>query len=483
MPIPGIEELTCDDMLFVRNGALSGDGTKTGPLIDVNAALMAAKQNGQKLVVVGGSSTILSAGPVVLVEGIHLIGGFNEDFTPNPTVRPRIQNSDSTSPDVIAVSANSIDSATHIKSMIFSTADATSPSANTYGLMAVQSGGLVLTDILLEPGRAGHGTPGVDGSPGFAGQDGFKGRVGNYRTNEGQAYPLQTNTLIGGLGCEGSARAGGNGGKGAGYSSSSNPSILLSATNGAFSGTLGTGGIAGLNYSGSSAGTSGHFGGNGLPGSNVGVDGAGGSGLGMMALGQYFVRSANGVDGGLGEHGSGGTGGGGAGALNNNTGGPGGGSGGGGGCGGSGGTGGTQGGSSFGLVLQQSTGFAYTDLTSTPSAGGNGGDGGTAGAAGLGGVGGAGGDTLVSPNATKASGLASGRGGNGGNGTRGGHGGAGAGGHSIAVWCDATYDIADMFRMICWAELRRNGNSGPTVWMSPTTSLTDVARPHSLSIR
>ena len=106
--------------------------------------------------------------------------------------------------------------------------------------------------------------------------------------------------------------------------------------------------------------------------------------------------------------------------------------------------GGTQGGSSFGLVLQISNGFLYTDLVLEPAAGGFGGAGGDAGPVGKGGVGGKGGDILVSPATSKNATLLGGDGGKGGDGARGGHGGGGAGGHSIAIWCDGTYNYNQM---------------------------------------
>ncbi len=300
MPIPGITDLTCEDIIFVRGGG-AGDGSKASPLNDVQAAIAQAGTSDKHLVVIGGSSTMSMNGPLDVVEGIHVIGGFDDAFLPSPTEQPVLLNAMATSPNVFAGRAIDVVGTTHLKNVKLTTADATTSGANTYGLWALRANGLVLTNVTLAPGLPGDGVAGTAGTSSIDGQNGFPGRDGNYRTNEGQSYPLQTNTVIGGLGCGGSPRAGGVGGKGAGYSSAQNPSTLLTATTGGVAPSL-PGGLAGSNYTALNMGTSG---GHGLPGVSGAIimEGAAGAGLGMMDPTLFFVREANGGEGGLGEHG------------------------------------------------------------------------------------------------------------------------------------------------------------------------------------
>ena len=453
MPIPGIESLTCDDIVFVLGG-VGGDGSKISPLNDVLEAVALAKSTDRHLVVVGDQNTYSMDGPLELVEGIHIIGGFDSSFVPSPSNKPVLINNKDSYEHLFAARAIELGATTYLKNVELRTTFAANAGENTYGLWAYRANGLVLTNVTLAPGRGGVGERGADGIvlPDF-GNRGAPGWNGYFRpsspTGTGGWPRVGPALMWAPNGCNDLPEySGGIGGTGAGYPASGSASNLLAATAGTRWGGGGVGGLPGVNFTATSLGTSGQDGADGMAGSISGDEGSAGAGMGSMKA-LYFERLGAGGDGGVGEPGRGGAGGGGAGAYNIATGGQSGGGGGGGGCGGGGGKGGGAGGSSFALVLLDSVGFSYTELELKAGPGGIGGGGGQGHPGALGGTGGASSNELLTNNGLepKTSAIHSGAGGDGGKGARGGHGGGGAGGHSIGVWCDGPTSVDQMVKV------------------------------------
>ena len=389
-------------------------------------------QNGlERAAATGGPQVAVASGiypeSVSLVSGIHVLGGFDSEFSRRDvaSMRPIIR---STGANSAAVSAIGIVSPTLFEGFIVLGPVPTTPSANSIGIdIRNSSNALVVVNNVV---FAGVGAGGAVGQHGSGGRSGAAGSPG---VNAGST------TAFGGLGGDlGSVSRGGNGGN------SMNP--VFGQLNGS-----GQTGESGSRAAGGSGGASGRFlvqpvgcvvevplhsmdafdGDPGGSGSN-GAGGIGGSDGSISSSGDWITKAGSGGASGrdAGGGGGGGAGGGVEAGCNPAVFGPSGGGGGAGGAGGGGGAGGQGGGAAFGIFV------FLTDTASKPvigvnqiylGIGGPGGNGGNGGVGGLGGTGAPGGTALahVTGNA--------GAGGEGGSGGHGGPGGGGAGGSSIGV--------------------------------------------------
>lgn len=406
--------------------SMTGDdaaaGTRVEPMRTLPAALeRAAQQNAVNVLVAEGAWP----GPVTLVDGVALMGGFNDDFTAWDSERYEtiIQG------DVAGLVAVDLRSVTVVRGIHIRIADAlpaTHPrasGASTYGVRAIRAY-LMLVEVDIQAGDASDGmegtlvasaTPGAPGTNGddASGASGGAGGLGGTCPNEPSSVGGRggfggsdgSNDRDGHPGLAGSSGAGGDGGK---------------AVNAERPGNDGLDGLDGID----------------------GAHGAGGVALGTFAANGTWIAGA-GKTGVRGTAGTGGGGGSGGGADFPGffdfflQGGGGGGAGGGGGCGGSGGPGGGGGGSSIG-VLAIGSNLILDDVWIRTGAAGDGAVGLVGAAGGLGGPGG------VPGNGAGDDAREGGVGGTGGNGGSGGHGGGGAGGNSIGVWLvDSTLRIED----------------------------------------
>jgi len=81
MPIPGIEALTCFNTVFVANKPNNGAGSKVSPFRRFLEDVADADARNKRLIVVGGNGLVYSLdGPLELVDGVHIIGGFENNF-------------------------------------------------------------------------------------------------------------------------------------------------------------------------------------------------------------------------------------------------------------------------------------------------------------------------------------------------------------------------------------------------------------------
>ena len=397
--------------------------------------------------------------PVVLVNGINLLGGYRPDswqrhLSTTNTIIDGVSSSGSHDRTVIA---NGIASPTVFEGFVVRGSANNKTGGNSYAIYAAGSSeNLAIRHNLIYGGTGGPGAQGTPGSAGVLFADGL-GRDFNpsgydalSATGSGPCDATNNRSYTnGGAGIAGPDNI--SGGNGGGTLCPTSPDMVqMSAQNGiagqpgagAGGGAGGAGGVGGLDFRLESLGatcviaTSGsNAGGNGGPGGN-GLSGAAAAGAAVAdgsVVGGHWVGAA----GGFGVSGSNGGGGGGGGAgggayWQSTTAGKDrlGGVGGGGGAGGSGGGGGgagSAGGGAFGIFI---TGAApvVSDNTIIRGNGGNGGAGGTGAAGAAGGDGGAGGlgSLFCTGNA--------GRGGNGGTGGAGSGGGGGAGGASFGIY-------------------------------------------------
>lgn len=387
-------DASCEAIVFVGNldGGDGGEGTLERPFgpMELPAALDKAADAGASVVVL--LDDVQVSGPLRLVDGVSVVGGFRKDGTFSRSVRPQILTTGAGAA-VTGLLAESIERPTIVRQVVIRTqGDARSH----YGSRVVNSRNIRFERVRMEAGAGGDGARGADGVDGADGSDGVN--AGSPRpSNEGAGG---TNPACG--------LAGGDGGAGA---VRSNGSTIQEAESGETSGEGVFGGFPG------------QLGDDGDSGAD-GEDGIKTASVGEVRDGVWVSAAPTaGEDGGHGE--SGGGGGGGTVSAQEGIGG-GGGGGGAGGCGGLGGDGGQPGGSSIALLLDASE----VVLTGAELVAGDGGGGGAGGAGGDGGRGGSGG-----LGAGGEDGNSGGDGGRGGSGGDGGDGAPGVGGSSVGVVC------------------------------------------------
>lgn len=392
-------------------------------------------------------------GPIVVPDGVSIIGGFTQQWSHDLKSRSKLVTKTATQGHIVGVYAKNISRETLVAYWDVRTENA-EVGANNYGVYVHTAPSLILRQMTVRAGRAGHGVAGEAGTDGAAAQPGDDGRpgLGNGTTNSGGAC-IRTPILLfsrggfGGVGCQ----AGGTGGFGACYTvTSGGQTNDIAATDGEASlQVLGGEGGSIINLrDGKDGQDAPAF----LTPANHGIGGEVSNGT--LIDGHWVpALSAAGTSGVDGKDAPGGGGGGGAwrgdvdmSTPRNTPSGPGGGGGGGGGCGGTAGGGGTSGMGSFGLFVSSSEGLLVADSIFESSRGGDGGDGADGGKGGKGGKGGLGGRQVCRAHIAADGGYLDcipskhfgGDGGDGADGQDGGHGGGGAGGPSFGAFCAGT---------------------------------------------
>ena len=446
-----------EQSLFVRVGAVGGDGSIERPFGTINEALNAYNPSQDRAILVARGTYREN---LVIASGVKLFGGYADDFLSRDIVLnpSRIEGQSTIGSSRGTVHVEAVSQRTVVAGLVivgrdaFSSAEAGGAGQTSYAVFVAQgSDDLLVVNNLIIGGRGGDGQTGVDGAAGASGLPGTKG-LDSWECEGSSDCGLQT-------------RAGGAGGT----NSSCN---LANGTVGAeaqayhygedlnhqlYSGA-GLNGVGGYN----------HFYDNsygpGLGdyckydcvvnsfGDNIGSDaqsgpagqsGNGGNGCSVAAgtvAGDRWQPGSS-ASGSAGQPGTGGGGGGAGGAVINNnffTGctqdepwgdiGASGGGGGAGGCGGTSGGGGGSGGASIGVFIAAGTAQISGNVIRLGT-GGDGGAGGNGGNGGLGGQGGEGGK-IVNPAWCAGAGGSGGRGGDGG---AGGGGGGGCGGPVFGV--------------------------------------------------
>jgi hypothetical protein len=414
-------------------------GTRSQPLLTLNAAVAFADDNGKTQVYVDQGSY---NGTVTLINGISLYGGYNSGsgWSRSASNVSQINANLAVGGTIRGVTGSGITTPTTLDRLKISTANAASTGVSNYGLYCSSCPGISVKNCTISAGSGGTGTAGGGGSPGSAGATGSNGSPGACDANTGGAG--------GGGATSACGRNGGSGGAG-GYGQ----------TNGS-AGVPGAGLTSGGN--GGPWGDPGQTGQNGISGV-AGPSGASGSGgSGGAVAGGLWVSSAGGL-GALGTDGNGGGGGGGGGGqycvFCTRGKGNGGGGGGAGGCRGSAGGGGSGGGGSFGVFFVNTTGFTLANSTIQSGNGGIGGSGALGGSGGPGGTGGTGAATCTSE---------VGRGGDGGDGGAGGSGGPGGGGAGGPSW--AVYRAASSGTIVGCTLLSGVGGAGGPAPVMPGTA-------------
>jgi hypothetical protein len=393
-------------------------GTCAQPLRTIQAAITRGASLGRDVSVVQG--TYNEAQTIALADGVSLLGGFATDCS-----RPASGVTALVVGQPTAISATGITKPTTLDLLTIEGADSLTPGGSAYGVLVVNSSGLVIQRSTIVAGRGGDGQSGAAGAAGAGGNNG--GNASGLTPGASGSSPSGANGGQGGAGVSGTApgQPGGNGTQVAGGGS---------GASGGSGGAAGT--CSGLSSSHggpapavTSTGNVGNPGANGAPGASFGT---------LNALGTYVPPA--GGSGVAGFAGGGGGGGGSGGGTAHGTNPPfctscsavasgAGGGGGGGGGGGSPGLGGRGGGASFAIAIVASiVAVDMTDMTTgTGGKGGTGGNGGVGGSGGLGGAAAAGQSDSSSCSTRSggdgASGSAGGAGGNGG-GASGGTGGA-----------------------------------------------------------
>lgn len=430
-------------ILYVDSTQTSGGmGTKEAPYGSLVDALAAAKASTRAILIQGNATQTYPQG-IELLNGVSLVGGWDDQWRPNPQFRPTIiVGGVLPNKSLYGVAARNINSPTTVSHLKFGTPDHAEPGASNYAFYVKDSTGLILDTVEISAGAAGKGTDGpkgVDGSPGTPGEDASPasfvsnrsdGSEGDFSLPNFEACRQSMPELY----CTGA-----RGGKGRYWKLSSGS--ISGEQNGRASASGGAGGFAGT------------FGGpdgkRGLPGmymSSSAVLGAAGQIRGSVVDG-YWISQGTGGPGGIGPMGGGGGGGGGAFSsgleLPPHCGmcqgcqvcpAPHGGGGGGGGEGGGPGSGGEPGGSSYGLFALNSKLVVFASIVKAGFAGA-GGEGGLGGAGGAGGRGGKGGSSIIVSGQPRPTSYRGGDGERGLDGLPGGPGGGGAGGDSLGAFC------------------------------------------------
>lgn len=459
----GLEALTvtpsdCDTIVYVREAdpVANPDGSKANPYSDFAQAFAAGKANGASMLAVAQGSYNVG-GVITLVEGMHIVGGFTNDFvydeegSSSLTITPTGQGDER-----VGMEAFDVEEKTWLKQLDLTVEGVNAP-FTLYGMHIVGSPALHLEEVSVTTGPLGDGSSGKDGADGADGGDGgdaevlvtLASRVGDMTVD---GYENGASAGAAGVNPDCAAVAnGGAGGEGIHILATElavSPFVeymRVLPDNGATSEFGTPGGTHGTSVS--PAGMNGM---SGIPGTG-GNNGASGVSQGSVVC-TYWSVEGNGADGEDGGSGTGGSGGGGtwwmeeAMELQESKPGASGGGGGAGGCGGEGGLGGQAGASGFGILVVDSMNVVFERVSVQGPDAGNGGN---AGSAGEGGVGGRGGDAssqyaTQSTSTPQAHPLNAGRGGTAGQGSPGGIGGAGAGGSSFGVYCDSASSVMRM---------------------------------------
>jgi hypothetical protein len=480
LPTPDLSGLACDtDVVFFDPGATGrGDGSRQRPYSRFTSALSAARALPERPVLVAmAAGRVELEREVEVTQGVWMVGGFTragERWTLGPEASARtVLEVTGGREDTHGLFANGIHTPTLVSRVRVEVADALGGVAGfdgmpSYGLRALDSPGLVLSQVELYAGSGGAGGAGAPGAPGAPGPDGAPGRPGTNDafTRTTRRWPTPGHTTRGCVGAVGLTQGGQGGAGGAACLSQAatcdhadpDHDAGLRAQPGrdgahiedpGYIGPVASGGTAlrtGRHRYTSLAPVRARDGEHGVTPSLSGGPGQRGQGHGVIDSTGRWVPDGAGRPGEHGVNGGGGGGGGGVEYLFYNDlewfAGPTGGSGGSGGCGGEGGEGGGAGGASIGALI---VGAAPTliALEVVSASGGAGAPGGEGGVGGVGGAGGPGTDelevyaswgngALVQLMSSHASG---GHGGHGGRGADGGVGGSGAGGASVGVWC------------------------------------------------
>ncbi len=441
---------------FGSDIAAPGRGGQALPFATIQAAMGAAGGIRNGLYVSQGSYL----GPITLVEGISLYGGYD---AADRWARAADHATSVVSTGPTTIVANSIRNVrTVVDRLRVSSGNGAGPGESSMAVLVTNStGNLEIRNSVITAGSGVTGGPGGRGGNGGNGVRGTDGDPG-----------CSSCGSVGAGGAGGGSTCGSTGGRGGSGGNDSASGAAGQAGGGSPGG--GAGGPAALGAECCSSGicndcscqrqrgVDGNDGSTGNSGGS-GSGGNGGGGTGFISGGRWF--GSGGLGGGTGVSGRAGGGGSGAGGGNdscwtggpfgtcartntcNSDGGGGGGGGGSGGCGGSGGEGGQGGGGSFGIFLFNSTPV----IASCEINGGNGGQGGRGGDGGDGGSGGAG--------AAGGSGRDdSGGGGSGGGGGRGGLGGGGGGGGGGISW--AVYRAGTSGGTQLLNNIYRSGNGG-----------------------
>ncbi|MBK7862585.1 MAG: hypothetical protein IPJ65_29050 [Archangiaceae bacterium] len=419
----------------------SHTGAKDAPFLTLSEALSAAAVRSSRAIIVGGSPTF--AGPLVLSNGVSILGGFTgyptwvRDLSRRPTVAT--STASLTSGQLVGLIARDIITATELSNFDVETAAfvSTAPGdgASNIGAQVTNASALTLRGVKLKVGNAqggAGGTPAAAASGSVpVSQVGQNARSNNqgcsqsFNLQPAQGGVAQSPTCSSGL-----PASGGLGGDGATVVKVPNSGVSY-FTQGGAAPTGAQGGLADFRSNTFFPGP----GGDGAPWSMAATFGSSASPsvtwLSDLPVAQG--RGGVGTSGSPGRGGGGGSGGFTSESLTNPSVcrvGAGGGAGGAGGCGGNAGGGGFPGGWAIGLAVSSSSGLTLDDVAMSVGLAGSGGSGGP-GSAGLSGaVGGSGGTQSLNLPA-----FAGSPGGNGAAGQRGGDGGAGASGLTRGVLC------------------------------------------------
>lgn len=379
-------------VVFVNAESDGGDGSKAKPFKTIQEALERPKA---RVVLVAGASTY--AGPITLVDGVTIQGGWAKNWTPDQA-RPVIQTDEQTNGHTIGVIAQRLDRKTVLERLNVQTGP--SSEGSNVGIWAFNAKDLILRDVSVTSSNSGSGVDGEDGLVGVAGKDGVRAGQGQVWRG-GIAGANSTCPMAdGGAGGDGELRQ-----QGANQPATRGKSSVL----GNKQAPLGVNGSTGEN---------GATGNDGFKENEVFINSEG-----------FFAYPNDATVGQNGSVGHGGGGGGGA-AITSDGEGGGGGGGGAGGCGGQGGQPGSSGWPST-AILSVNSSLTLVRIVAVAGRGGDAGKGGQGGLGGQGGQGGQGSDGTL-PNAQ------GGRGGAGGQGGQGGAGGHGQAGISVGLYCENT---------------------------------------------
>jgi hypothetical protein len=391
-----VEDSTSENQIVFVGGEQEGEGTLDAPFSyrQMDDALALASETDIEVVVVLGDGVV--PGPLELVDGVAVVGGFGLDGTRRPEVRPKVVTDTAEGdPEAVGLVASQVQARTHVRRM---TVETRGGAHTHYGARIIDSEGVVLEQSRIVAGA------GADGAPGAAGEDGASGQEGG---DAGEVTPSQAGSAGINDGCGLSSGAGGRG-----------EVARTGESQSAASGEDSAGGaLGGFADAPGQDGENGPAGDTGADGQIVGQARVDGSGVWVPRTSEDGMRGEDGVSGA----------GGGGGTVSGTGEGGGGGGGGAGGCGGEPGTAGEAGGASIGLIISNSV----VTLSTLEIASGDGGDGGQGGAGGAGGEPGLGGFGAGGVD----DGAAGGSGGDGGAGGAGGDGAPGVGGVSFGIAC------------------------------------------------
>ena len=444
-----------DNAVFVSPlGSDDAAGTIDDPLATVEAGIALAAASGLRDVYVATGSY---EGPLVLVPGARIFGGFSLDFSLHSpgTLETRLVAAQVTAEapgTLTAVGITQDAEPVLVDGFVVQGPVASDPGTSSYALYVRDCDDAVTFRFnRFVGGTAGNGAPGPNGTAGATGADGLPGvsslDSGSYAC--AAVGPVTPGGVGGAQSCGGTDVSGGAGGSGFCPAYEAAPAVEEAGKDGGgpAGGTGGSGGFDGKVHHASCkmctlpAADEPVIGGNGSDGANGGNGGAGtGCSKGGSVEGGLWVPGA-GSAGGAGSPGSGGGGGGAGGGGDSDTskcsdlvGGTGGG-GGSGGCSGLGGSpGGGAGGSFAGFITFTAPPASLPVIESNQFEGGTGGNGGQGGAGGIAGPGGKG--AIGGPGGAGEAwcAFAGGTGGDGGSGGHGGGGGGGCGGVSYALY-------------------------------------------------